>query len=387
MSAKSRRVGVRVPAAAGNYNSNGTMLVMKAENLESKDLLGNCKRRKTEAKKSSVDIARSHETSNRYSSSGASSIASLFTQQGQKGTNQDAMLIIEDFTSRADTVFCGVFDGHGPHGHLVARNVVDILPKKLASFWQSLHQAGNGPASLSDNGEEDSLSHGFLQESIGDSDLISAWKNSLVKAYKFMDKELLINDHVDCVSSGTTAVTLVKQGNDLVLGNVGDSRAILGTITDDGSLMAIQLTVDLKPDIPSEAERIRRHKGRVFALRNEPSVKRVWLPNHNAPGLAMSRALGDYCLKNYGVISEPEVTHRRLTNKDKFIVLATDGVWDVLSNEQVVKTVASAPVRSSAGKAVVDAAVQAWRSNYATSRVDDCAVICLFLDNFATTSQ
>jgi hypothetical protein len=42
------------------------------------------------------------------------------------------------------------------------------------------------------------------------------------------------------------------QGNDLLLGNVGDSRAVLGTVGDDGSLMAIQLTVDLKPDLPSK---------------------------------------------------------------------------------------------------------------------------------------
>jgi hypothetical protein len=42
------------------------------------------------------------------------------------------------------------------------------------------------------------------------------------------------------------------QGNDLLIGNVGDSRAVLGTVGDDGSLMAIQLTVDLKPDIPSK---------------------------------------------------------------------------------------------------------------------------------------
>ena len=75
-----------------------------------------------------------------------------------------------------------------------------------------------------------------------------------------------------------------------------------------------------------EAERIKRLKGRVFAAWNEPSAKRVWLPHHNTPGLAMSRALGDYCLKNYGVISEPEVTHWHLTKRDKFVVLATDGV-------------------------------------------------------------
>ena len=45
------------------------------------------------------------------------------------------------------------------------------------------------------------------------------------------------------------------QGNDLLLGNVGDSRAVLGTVGEDGSLMAVQLTVDLKPDIPSKYEK------------------------------------------------------------------------------------------------------------------------------------
>ena len=75
-----------------------------------------------------------------------------------------------------------------------------------------------------------------------------------------------------------------------------------------------------------EAERIKRHKGRVFPLPNEPSVHRVWLPNKTTPGLAMARTFGDYCLKDYGVISEPEVTIRRLSKKDEFVVLATDGV-------------------------------------------------------------
>jgi serine/threonine protein phosphatase PrpC len=80
-----------------------------------------------------------------------------------------------------------------------------------------------------------------------------------------------------------------------------------------------------------EAERIRSFNGRIRALRHEPSVKRVWLPHHNAPGLAMSRVLGDFCLKRYGVISEPDFTHRRLTANDMFVVLATDGVSVIIS--------------------------------------------------------
>lgn len=79
-------------------------------------------------------------------------------------------------------------------------------------------------------------------------------------------------------------------------------------------------------NIIGEAERIKRCKGRVFALQDEPEVQRVWLPFDDAPGLAMARAFGDFCLKEYGVISIPEFSHRVLTERDKFIVIASDGV-------------------------------------------------------------
>jgi len=61
-------------------------------------------------------------------------------------------------------------------------------------------------------------------------------------------------------------------------------------------------------------------------LQDEPEVPRVWLPFDDAPGLAMARAFGDFCLKEYGVISIPEFSHRLLTDRDQFIVLASDGV-------------------------------------------------------------
>lgn len=117
-----------------------------------------------------------------------------------------------------------------------------------------------------------------------------------------------------------------------MIANVGDSRAVLGSQDGDGSLIDVQLTTDLKPNLPREAERIRICKGRVFSLKNEPGVPRVWLPNVNSPGLAMSRAFGDFCLKNYGVISVPDVSYHRITHKDQFLVLATDGVCLSLSS-------------------------------------------------------
>eukprot|EP00268_Persea_americana_P042267 TRINITY_DN422_c1_g1_i1.p1 TRINITY_DN422_c1_g1~~TRINITY_DN422_c1_g1_i1.p1 ORF type:complete len:490 (+),score=112.52 TRINITY_DN422_c1_g1_i1:830-2299(+) len=330
----------------------------------------------------------------RIFSNGASDVASIFTQQGKKGTNQDAMIVWENFGSRTDTVFCGVFDGHGPFGHMVARRVRDSLPLKLSAHWEvNIHsnkglKENSSTAAGSMNSEETSsisvdeewMVTADLEEIEKHTEIFLTLKDSFLKAFKVMDKELRVHRKIDCFCSGTTAVTLIKQGRDLVIGNIGDSRAILGTRDEDNSLIAIQLTVDLKPNLQREAERIRKCRGRVFALQDEPEVARVWLPNYDSPGLAMARAFGDFCLKDFGLISEPDISYRRLTEKDEFIVLATDGIWDVLSNKEVVDIVASAPSRSSAARTLVESAVRAWKFKYPTSKVDDCAVVCLFLD-------
>ncbi|XP_059298597.1 probable protein phosphatase 2C 33 isoform X1 [Lycium ferocissimum] len=332
---------------------------------------------------------------------GSSEVASLFTQQGKKGPNQDAMIVWENFVSRTDTIFCGVFDGHGPYGHFVAKRVRDSLPLKLRAEWEDNikdddYVRENSPNTQSSLNSEDASFISADEESkvsidVEDTEkhpeVFQTLKDSFLKAYKFMDRELSSYNNINCFCSGTTAVTLVKQGQDLVIGNVGDSRAVLAMKDKDGSLMAVQLTVDLKPNLPEEAERIRKCKGRVFALRNEPEVARVWLPSSNSPGLAMARAFGDFCLKDFGLISVPEISYRPLTENDQFIVLATDGIWDVLSNEEVINIVASASLRSFAARSLVEAAVRGWRTKYSTSKVDDCAVVCLFLDSNSIVSS
>jgi len=55
-------------------------------------------------------------------------------------------------------------------------------------------------------------------------------------------------------------------------------------------------------------------------------------------------------------------------------------VWDVLSNKEVVDIIASAPTRATAARALVECAVRVWRLKFPTSKIDDCAVVCLFLD-------
>eukprot|EP00249_Psilotum_nudum_P015516 c25370_g1_i1 orf=324-1661(-) len=317
---------------------------------------------------------------------GTSRTACLFTRKGSKGINQDAMIVWDDFGSVGETIFCGVFDGHGPSGHFVSQNVRDCLPLKLFSHLKAANcVVAEDPSKAMEvalNREKTSILDSELEGSLADeSEVFSSWKESFVTAYKLMDEELLLKAKVDCFYSGTTAVSLVKQGLNVIIGNIGDSRAVLGTKSDDDTIVAVQLTVDLKPNLPEEAERIRECNGRVFALHNEPGVHRVWLPDHNSPGLAMTRAFGDFCLRDFGIIAVPRITCHQLTQKDQFIVLATDGVWDVLSNQQVVQIVSSVSARSLAAAAVVYAAVHLWREKYPTSSVDDCSVVCLFVDN------
>ncbi|WVZ52785.1 hypothetical protein U9M48_003807 [Paspalum notatum var. saurae] len=330
---------------------------------------------------------REEEVTGRIAGNGVGNAACLFTRQGRKGTNQDAMVVWENFNGRPDTVFCGVFDGHGPHGHIVARRVRDTLPSKLRDLIYEDY--GESPINNSDgsileetlspfaDGEDKSPMSGHKAEY---HEYFCTMKDSFRKAFRVTDKELKLHRSIDSICSGSTAVTLIKQGQDLIVGNLGDSRAVLGTKDQKGRLVAHQLTVDLKPDHPREARRIKRCNGRVFAHQDEPDVARLWLPNCNSPGLAMARAFGDFCLKDFGLICVPEVTYRQITEKDEFIVLATDGVWDVLTNQEVVDVVASCSDRSIAARSIVDLANQTWRFKYPTSKTDDCATICLFLD-------
>ncbi|KAF8041921.1 hypothetical protein BT93_A0501 [Corymbia citriodora subsp. variegata] len=330
---------------------------------------------------------------------GSNNSCSMFCKQGRKGINQDAMTVWEDFNGEKDAFFCGVFDGHGPAGHRVAHHVRDNLPSKLSAVIQSLQNKGSYCKDLDvvdkdedggqENGEKERSddARDSCEEDFGRDMLLSSWEASFVKSFKEIDEELSIDSSIDSFCSGSTAVAMVKQGDHLIIANLGDSRAVLCTRGQKNQPVPIQLTVDLKPNIKSEAERIRKCKGRVFAMDEEPEVYRVWLPEENCPGLAMARAFGDFCLKDYGLISTPEVSYRKLTPEDEFVVLATDGVWDALNNTEVVRIVASARKRHMAAKLLVAHAVLAWKTKYPGCKIDDCAVVCLFFKNGQLRSQ
>jgi serine/threonine protein phosphatase PrpC len=150
-------------------------------------------------------------------------------------------------------------------------------------------------------------------------------------------------------SSGACCVAAYIENNVLVIANVGDSRAVL---CHAGKARA--LSSDHKPQRDSERLRIMKMGGYIARSRNEVTecfpgqyALRDFCANlcgaHISPyrvypgGLAVARAIGDIGLKEYKVYSaEPEVTVTMLTPQDEFLVLACDGVWDVLSSELVI---------------------------------------------------
>ena len=206
---------------------------------------------------------------------------------------------------------------------------------------------------------------------------------------------------IDTNFSGTTLVLIVIRGHSMTIANIGDSRITLGKKINnnvggnlpaveftDRSLLAIRLTVDHKPDIPSEKERILKSGGRVFAVEYEDGCKgpeRVWLSNMNIPGLAMSRSLCDQVAHTVGVSSFPECFERILEpSLDSVLIIATDGLWEFISDQEAMDIVAKAAEPSAAVNALIREATVRWLAKEKV--VDDISVCVAFLLGYSSDS-
>ncbi|KAE8039131.1 hypothetical protein FH972_011573 [Carpinus fangiana] len=156
------------------------------------------------------------------------------------------------------------------------------------------------------------------------------WKSAMEESFWRMDQEAIAwNDTVlgakcrcelqspECDAVGSTAVVAIVTSDKIIVANCGDSRAVLCR---NGK--PVPLSSDHKPDRPDELKRIQAAGGRVIYW-DGPRVLGV---------LAMSRAIGDNYLKPY-VSCEPEVSVTDRTAEDDCLILASDGLWDVVSND------------------------------------------------------
>ncbi|KAL6985063.1 protein-serine,threonine phosphatase [Sarracenia purpurea var. burkii] len=154
------------------------------------------------------------------------------------------------------------------------------------------------------------------------------WKDperAIKNAYRSTDRFILDNS-MQLGPGGSTAVTaIVIDGKDLWVANVGDSRAVL---CERGS--ANQLTVDHEPH--SERRRIEKQGGFVSNLPGD-------VPRVNGQ-LAVARAFGDQSLKAH-LSSEPDVRHVPIDSTIEFVILASDGLWKVMKNQEAINMVKS----------------------------------------------
>lgn len=172
----------------------------------------------------------------------------------------------------------------------------------------------------------------------------SFWKDpeiAIKNAYRSTDKFILENS-VQLGPGGSTAVTaIVIDGKDLWVANIGDSRAVL---CERGS--ANQLTVDHEPH--TERRRIEKQGGFVTSLPGD-------VPRVNGQ-LAVARAFGDQSLKAH-LSSEPDVRHVPIDSTIELVILASDGLWKVMSNQEAVEMVKSIKDPQAAAKRLTSEAL------------------------------
>jgi len=312
-----------------------------------------------------------------------------------KADCQDEARVIQNFGGLQGLTFVGVFDGHGPHGRLAAKFASDRIIEALAA------QIGD----LQSRSEKKRL-------------------HAMREACRVVNTDM--QDHrqagFDASLSGTTAcfalVVASQRGTRVLLANVGDSRCVLArTIASSSSLEgnatsaaaaadvtgssssgssnrinqtsnveAVDLTIDAKPDLAAESRRIISCGGVVKQLQDEQGRRqgpqRVFRRGDDVlPGLAMSRSLGDSYAQGVGVTCEPTLSAYTLTARDLFLVLGTDGVWDVMNGDSAVDFVERYRCKRVPGVSCAEAltleAQERWKAAHDEAIVDDISVAIL----------
>ncbi|KAG8390392.1 hypothetical protein BUALT_Bualt01G0078600 [Buddleja alternifolia] len=151
-------------------------------------------------------------------------------------------------------------------------------------------------------------------------EFIANTKLAISDTYQRTDRDFLESEKDTFRDDGSTASTAVLVGNHLYIANVGDSRTIMSKAG-----KAIALSEDHKPNRSDERKRIENAGGVV-----------MWAGTWRVGGvLAMSRAFGNRMLKQF-VVAEPEIQEQEVDQDLELLVLASDGLWDVVANKDAV---------------------------------------------------
>ena len=257
--------------------------------------------------------------------------------------NQDRPLACVPLRGHPGVHVYGVMDGHGQHGHYVSEFVMATLPAFLSREARIREETGECIASAV---------RGLCAE--------------------------LAQSNINLSFSGTTCCFAVHHSDTLYTANIGDSRALLIRAPDLPAYppYAIPLSSDHKPDLPDEKARIVAAGGRVCPIPGmDGGPMRVWLKDADEPGLAMSRSIGDEVSASVGVLNVPDVSVHRLDERDTCLLLASDGVWEFISNDEAARLVWKyIDTPAAAVNQLVAESVRRWQED-SEQVVDDITVV------------
>ncbi|KAG6746662.1 hypothetical protein POTOM_049024 [Populus tomentosa] len=175
------------------------------------------------------------------------------------------------------------------------------------------------------------------------------------QSYQQTDVDFLDSEKDTYRDDGSTASTAVLVGDHLYVANVGDSRTVIskgGKGISDAmsyifhSTVAIPLSEDHKPNRSDERKRIESAGGVV-----------MWAGTWRVGGvLAMSRAFGNRMLKQF-VVAEPDIQEQKIDQEFELLVLASDGLWDVVPNEDAVSIARTEEEPETAARKLTEAAL------------------------------
>ena len=267
----------------------------------------------------------------------------VYEAQGQRPYMEDRYAIIEDWKFEcagkrsqnnyynnmnngqqeqiiSDKQYIGVYDGH--NGDWAA----SYAKEKMHTHLEKCAFIANGIA-------PDAPQHELEQFELG-------VKSSLIRSFVDLDEEILDGTKALNRRDGSTASVVLRVANHLFVAHAGDTRIVVGKrAVGHHDVRAKALTEDHKPSLPRERKRVYDEGGRVEFC----GCWRVIAENRGRnvrAALAVSRAIGDIDFKrpeNKGVTATPDVARVTLDDEIENVIVATDGLWDVIGDQDAVR--------------------------------------------------
>ena len=287
---------------------------------------------------------------------------------GENKTNQDALVCITNINNIKDFNIFGVLDGHGPDGHFVSQFAADFIPSNIFNHPEikSLKEPERIYQKLKENN-----------------------CNIITQAFIMADNKLK-NVDFDVFESGSTCCLIIHIGTHIICANTGDSRALVvfdnpgnTNINNVDYWNAVPLSLDYKPELPEERNRILMSGGVVEQMKGDFGQRcgpfRVWIRGKDYPGLAMSRSIGDLKGKEVGVIPNPGILEYDLNKSTRFVIACSDGVFEFLENKTVMDIGKFFYLKNDASAfchELVSRALNEWTAN--DNIVDDITAVVAF---------